>query len=469
MPVRVTRPPVAVCAALAFGPALVASQGDAQLPPIAIDQFPSSARSAVSQPYKEALARPTDPTTVGALGRVLHAWEQWESAHQTYSRALELAPKAFEWPYLDAVVLQRLARHDEAVTRLEQTLAASPDFLPARVRLAEARLDVGELEKSRRDFEALVREPQAEPAARVGLGRIAAAQGRHADAVTEFERAVALFPELGAAYYALSRSYVALGRTADAERALEQHARYGARWPRIDDDVLRSVTGLRDDPRALLQRGIALAESGDLDGAITAHEAALGGDPSLAQAHANLINLYGRAGNWSKAEEHYRRAVSMAADLTDAHYDYGVILGLQAKWDAAADAYRQALALNPAHAQAHNNLGQILERRQEFRAASEEYRQAVEAQPTFRLARLNLGRMLLALGENDQAIAELTKLSQPVDAETPRYMFALSAAYVRAGHKDEAVKWALEARRLALQYGQNDLAAIIDRDLAKLK
>lgn len=468
MPDRATRP-LAACAAVVFGLALAASPGPAQLPPIAIDQFPAAARAAVSQPYKEALARPTDPATVGALGRVLHAWEQWESAHQAYGRARELAPKAFEWPYLDAVVLQRLARHDEAVSRLERALAISPDNLPARVRLAEAQLDVGELEKSQRGFVELVRDPRAEPAARMGLGRIAAAQRRHAEAVIEFERAVALFPELGAAYYALSRSYLALGRTADAERALEQHARYGARWPRIDDDVLRSVTGLRDDPRAILQRGIALAESGDLDGAIAAHESALAGDSSLAQAHANLINLYGRAGNWSKAEEHYRQTVSLAGDLTDAHYDYGVILGLQEKWDAAADAYRQALALNPAHAQARNNLGQILERRREFRAASAEYRQALDAQPTFRLARFNLGRMLLALGDNDQAIAELTKLSQPVDLETPRYLFALSAAYVRAGNKDEAVKWALEAKRLALHYGQKDLVAIIDRDLAKLK
>ena len=459
----------AVCVTLAFGARHAGSQDLAQFPPVPIDQFPASARAAVSQPYKEALARPTDPEAVGALGRVLHAWEQWESAHQSYSRARELAPKAFEWPYLDAIVLQRLARHDEAVTRLEQALAVSPDSLPARVRLAEARLDVGDLEKSQRGFEALVREPQAEPAARMGLGRIATAQGRHADAVTEFERAVALFPELGAAYYALARSYRALGRTADAERALELHAQFGARWPRIEDAVLRSVTGLRNDPRAVLQRGIALAESGDLEAAIAAHEAALAGDPSLAQAHVNLINLYGRARNWSKAEEHYGRAVSLAADLTDAHYDYGVILGLQEKWDPAADAYRQALALNPAHAPAHNNLGQILERRQEFNAASAEYLQALEAQPTFRLARFNLGRMLLVLGENDQAISELTKLSQPVDAETPRYMFALSAAYVRAGHKDDAIKWALEAKRLAMQYGQKDLAAIIDRDLAKLK
>ena len=214
---------------------------------------------------------------------------------------------------------------------------------------------------------------------------------------------------------------------------------------------------------------MTLADTGDVTGAIAAHEAALARDPSLAQAHVNLISLYGRAGEFPKAEEHYRAAIAQGADLSEAHYDYGVLLGLQEKWDLAADAYRKALAVNPANAQARNNLGQVLERQRQFAAAADEYRQAVDSQPTFRLARFNLGRMLLALGRNEEAIVELSRLSQPEDAETARYVFALSAAHVRAGHRDEGIKWAIEARRLALQYGQSELAAIIERELAKLK
>jgi Tfp pilus assembly protein PilF len=218
----------------------------------------------------------------------------------------------------------------------------------------------------------------------------------------------------------------------------------------------------------LLQRGLALLEAGDVEGAIAAHEAALASDPSLTQAHVNLINLYGRARNWSRAEEHYRRAVTLGVDLADAHYDYGVILGAQEKWDPAAEAYRRALGVNPLHAQARNNLGQILERRQEFDPAASEYRQAVAAQPTFRLARFNLGRMLLVLGRTQEAIAEFEKLQQPRDAETPRYLFGLATAHVRAGHKGEGLKWANEAKQLALAFKQNELAAAIEREIAKL-
>ena len=220
---------------------------------------------------------------------------------------------------------------------------------------------------------------------------------------------------------------------------------------------------------ANVRRGVKLAEAGDLDGAIAAHEAALVQNPSLAEAHADLISLYGRAHNWAKAEEHYRAVVALGVNLGTAHYDYGVLLGMQEKWELAADAYRQAIAVNPLHADAHNNLGQIFERQRQFAAAAEEYRRACDSQPAFRLARFNLGRMLIALGRNTEAIDELEKLTEPHDAEAARYLFALSTAHVRAGHRDAGIRWAVEARQVALEHGQQELAAAIARDLAALK
>jgi hypothetical protein len=77
--------------------------------------------------------------------------------------------------------------------------------------------------------------------------------------------------------------------------------------------------------------------------------------------------------------------------------------------------------------------------------------------------------MLLALGRPDEAIAEFSALQQPRDAETPRYLFGLATAHVRAGHREEGLKWAVEARQLALTYGQRELADAIEREMGKLK
>ncbi len=446
-----------------------AAQPAPPLPQLAVETFPPAARAAVADAHRAAVARDRDGAAVGALGRVLQAWEQWDSAHQAYLRAQALEPRVLEWHYLDGVVLQRLARHGEAVDRLRAALVADPAYLPARVKLAEALLEAGDRAESRRRFEALAAEPAAEPAAQVGLGRIAAAEGRHDAAIAHYDRAVRLFPELGAAYYGLSRSYRALGRLADAGQALEQHARYGARWPAIEDRILAAIPPLRDDARAALQRGIALAASGEVDAAIAAHEAALLRDPSLVQAHANLLSLYGRARNWSKAEAHYKAAQDAGLRTADVYYDYGIVQTLQEKWQSAKEAYLQAVAINPLHANARNNLGQLLEREHDVEGALAQYREAADAQPKLRVVRFNFGRMLLVLGRPDDAIAQFAMLQQPVDAETPRYVFALSAAYVRAGRTTDGVKLAQEAQRLALEYGQTDFAAVIVAELAKLK
>jgi tetratricopeptide (TPR) repeat protein len=406
---------------------------------------------------------------VCGLARALHAWEQWEGAHQAYDRCQVLAPATFDWAYLDALALQRMARHEAAAIELRQTLRLNPAYLPARIRLAELLFETGNLAESRDLFAALSQEPAVQPAAELGLGRVAAAEGQHDRAVTHLERAVARFPEFGAAYYALGLSYRTLGRTDDARRAMAFHALYGPQWPAVVDPVRAKVAAIRDDATANLQRGIRLAESGDLRGAIQAHEAALARDASHAQAHANLIKLYGRVGDWPKAEEHYKAVIALGVNLTEAHYDYGVLLGLREQWELAAKAYRAALAANPFHAPARNNLGQILERERQFEAAAEEYRQATASQPAFRLARFNLGRMLLRLGRIQQAIDELEKLVQPRDNEAPQYLFALAVAHLRAGHTSDGIRWANEARRLALEHGQLELAATIERDLAKVK
>lgn len=442
------------------------------LPQLALDSYPATARQAIVQPYKEAAARPNDAQAVGALGRALQAWDQWGSAHEAYLRAQALAPSTFDWHYLDAVVLQRLARPADAVARLRQALHLKPDYLPARVTLAEALLETGaapDVEASAGMFTELAGQPAATPAAELGLGRIDALRGRHEPAIAHFERAVALYPEWGAAYYALAMSYRAVGRRDEAQHALDRHRQYGPRWPAIEDPVLRAVAALRDDAQARLQQGLKLAESGDTAGSIAAHEAALAIDPSIAQAHANLIQLYAGQKNWAKAEEHYRAVVALGVNLGDAYYDHGVLLGMQEQWDAAAAAYRQAIAVNPRHAPAYNNLGQVMEVKRDIGAAIEAYSKAIENQPTFRLAHFNLGRMLLARGQAAEAIRELEKITEPRDAEAPRYLFALATAHVHAGHKDEGLTWATEAMKLAREYGQTELAAAIERELSRLK
>ncbi len=340
-----------------------------------IESYPPEIRKDIARPYEQARSHPGDVNAVASLGRILHAWEQWESAHDAYTKAITLAPTAMEWHYLDACVLDRLMRPKEAAAQLREALKIRADYLPARVRLADALLSAGELDESRVIFSTLAREPAAEPLGLFGLGRILAAEGKHEEAVATIQRALALFPEWGAAQYALALSLRTLGRRAEAEQALQRHVQYGTRWPGVDDPLLTGISSLRTDPAARFRRARKLADDGDVNGAIAEFEGALADDSSLALAHASLVKLYGGTGNWAKAEEHYRAAVALGSGLSELHYDYGVLLSLQQKWADAGDAYRRAIAVNPNYPEAHNNLGQVLERNRQLDAALEEYPQ----------------------------------------------------------------------------------------------
>ena len=99
----------------------------------------------------------------------------------------------------------------------------------------------------------------------------------------------------------------------------------------------------------------------------------------------------------------------------------------------------------------------------------DQYGGAIAADAGFRLARYNLARMLLALHRADEAAAEFAQLREPKDAEAPRYWFGLAVAHIQAGRRAEGLAAALEARRLAEKFGQQELVAAIDRSIASLK
>ena len=365
-----------------------------------------------------------------------------------YGRAQALAPRAFEWPYLDAVVLQRLARTRRG--RRAARGARRVARLPAGARQARGGAARG---RRARGEPAAVRgarrEPAGAPAAHFGLGRIAAPRaGTPTRSRTSSGRS-RCFPSSALPTTRSRASYRALGRARRRASARSSSTRGTARAGRRS--TIRCSRGDRA-ARRCRARSCSAASSwrkpAISQGAIAAHEAALARDPTLAQAHANLINLYGRARNWAKAEEHYRAAVALgrqprrrALRLRRAARDAGAMGGGRRGVPPRA-------RVNPLHAQARNNLGQLLERQRQFEEAAARVPARGRGQPTFRLARFNLGRMLHRAGRSRRGDRRVREAAEPRDAETPRYLFALAhRARARRHARATALKWANEAKR----------------------
>ena len=345
----------------------------------------------------------------------------------------------------------------------------APDDRAGVLRVAEARLETGDFAGSEPLLARLVREPGTLAPAEYGLGRVMMSRSDYAGALAHFERAVAAFPDFGAAHYALALAYRRLGRTEDATREIEKQQKCVACWPAVEDHVAALIPAAREDAAATLKRGIQLAGNGDVAAAIAAHEKALALSPALAQARVNLITLYGRAGRWSDAETQYRAALAAGRNISEAHANYAQVLLAQRRAADAIPVFRAALESNPADGTARNGLGLALEMVGDAGGALAAYRQAVADAPTLRAARFNYGRALVTAGRPQDAIPEFEKILEPEDADTPRYLFALAAARVRVGDVAAGRTQANAALSMARRYGQEDLAASIERDLEKLK
>jgi Flp pilus assembly protein TadD len=183
----------------------------------------------------------------------------------------------------------------------------------------------------------------------------------------------------------------------------------------------------------------------------------------------NLITLYGRSRRWSDAEKQYREVMAADRNVGEAHASYAQVLLAQRRAAEAIPVFREAIASSPGDGAARNSLGLALEMTGDAAGALTAYEQAVIDAPTLRVARFNYGRALVAAGRLKEAIAEFAKLQKPEDEETPRYLFALSAARVRTGDIEGGRAQALAALEMARRYGQTDLAASIERDLKGLK
>ncbi|MGA1367269.1 MAG: tetratricopeptide repeat protein [Blastocatellia bacterium] len=435
------------------------------LPAIDGERFEPEVRAQVEAAERAVRQSPLDPAVNGRLGMVLQAYEQYELARPCYERARQLAPKEFRWAYLLGMVRAELGEEPGAAMTLREALALDGTSLAAQLRLAESLFAAGQWDESAVHYQQLIQRNPPLPQAHYGLGRVATTRRDLAVAATHYQRAIDLFPGYGAALYALGVVKRQLGQREEAKELLRRAQPLQRSQPPLDDPVLREVAELNLGAQQHLRRGITHEAAGRLDDSITEHERALALNPGLVQAHLNLISIYGRTGEPSKAEVHYRAALAQHPNLPELHYNYGVLLVSLNRIGEAKTAFQRSLEIKPTYAEAHHNYAVLIEREGRLEEAAAHYRRAIESKPGYRSAHFLLGRILVNLDRPREAIAEFERSLEPEDAETATYAYALGATYARLGERGRATDYLQRAHRLATIHRLSPLATRIERDL----
>jgi predicted CXXCH cytochrome family protein len=241
------------------------------------------------------------------------------------------------------------------------------------------------------------------------LGEAYFADGKHAEAIAAFERALAKDPSLPKARYNLAQAFEAAGQIDRARAAYEQagdfpEARYAlGNLLRRSGDLTEAIRQYR---RALALRptytdahinlGSIYADQARFDEALAALEQALRIDPSADEAHNNLGRVFAAKGSVPKALVHLRRALALNAANVTARYNLARVFQSTNAMPAAAAEYRRVLATRPGLVEAHVGLGQALGDMNQIDGAIAEFREALRLQPDHAEAQKSL-RLALSI------------------------------------------------------------------------
>ena len=120
------------------------------LPRLTIANFRPQIRDRVQKAYDDVEAKPQDPEANGRMGMLLQAFSQFESAELCYQRARILDPKRFQWAYYLGLTQSLDGKNEDASRTLQDAVRLDPQYLPARLKLAEVLLTLGRMDESQK-------------------------------------------------------------------------------------------------------------------------------------------------------------------------------------------------------------------------------------------------------------------------------------------------------------------------------
>ena len=419
--------------------------------------------------FAKVLESPNDVEANGRLAMTFHAFDQFKLAAVFYQRSDLLQSGTFRWPYYLGIVRAAEGKASEAISLLRKAATVDPDYLPARVRLAELFLATHDQEEAKTIYQEVLKEHPDCSQAHYGMGRIRSSKGEWQAAIQSYRRALASSRGFGAAHYALATAYRQLGMPDQFQENIRLFQQNRGRSPRLDDPLLDTVAALRSHAEYYFKEGLRLQGEGRVELAIVEYQRALKEDPKYARAHANLCLAQLLVKRLDQAERHCQSALELDPNIHEIRHNLGLLRRLQGRHREAEEAFREALEIDPFYAESHYLLGAVLVQQERLEDAEHHFRQAIENQPDYRTAHFQLGLLLQKQGRDAEAVPHFLKTVTVEDERTPVYLYLLAHSYARLGDLNKAVESVVQAREKALSVGKSELAVDLERFLRQLQ
>lgn len=236
------------------------------------------------------------------------------------------------------------------------------------------------------------------------------------------------------------------------------------------DQFQKSLAINPDLPEEHLNAGVVFAQKGQVDKAMAEYRRALALDPHLPKARVNLAGILMDRGQLDEAIGHLRIALAVQPWVTGGHKTLGVALAKKGQWREAIAEFQKALQAEPGSDELYKNLGLACEKANDAPLAIPALQKALEINPDNIDAADSLAWILststnasLRNGADARALAQhALELAGP---DNPFILRTLAAAEAELGNYQEAAATARKALENAVKQKQAELRVKIEADL----
>jgi ATP-dependent Clp protease ATP-binding subunit ClpC len=357
--------------------------------------------------------RPGQTSAWCVRGRVLSQLQRWDDAVTAWQGALRNAPQRVEALAGLASALGELGRAEEGLAAVQRAIDLSPDDLDIRLVHAELLRRVGRHADALHAYdEILAKDPTHRPAI-LGRATTFAAAGRFAEALPLWRQVLRVDPENPVALRGLRRAERELAAHGDPAappqptagripfdlgKSMMQQGRFAEAIP----SFARALAARTDWAEPWHLQAVCHVRLGDLPAAIAALREATRIEPEHVEAAVLLGDLCRQTADHNGAREAYDAALAIAPDFAAAiagHADASRLLGDRR---AAVEGFERAASIDPTEFLAVAGMAALLTTELRFGEAQVWWERAQGVRPTAAWVR----RGLEACAQRNAGLAE---------------------------------------------------------------
>jgi tetratricopeptide (TPR) repeat protein len=378
---------------------------------------------------------------LATLTRLYYANGWLEPAAATCAGMMELEPRQPFWTYLLARLRSNRGQLDEALPLLQRTIELAPDYLPPRLKAAEAMAKLNQVDAAIAMERTVLARDAANIYAWVGLGNIYAAQQKWDAARDSFQHAIAAADGFRPAWLGLVSVYDATGNTVAATEA-QEHVDDVSRSPDSPDPW---IDGLMEECYNVYYLRVAAFSSTDLAYSRGLLERAVRLQPQDAATQRDFGMLLFRAKAFEEAQRTLLLATTLAPDESENWLSLLVYLRAIRDEAGTEQAIRDGLAHCPASPGLWLERGRLLARARAFDGAFAAFAKAAALEPNDAAPHVESAVAYFQLQQTESALREL-KLALAVEPNHPFAQIVMARYAIMAGDKPTAQAFLAKAR-----------------------